>query len=463
MINFSIIQKSQLEGATRLDAEYYQPEFLEMEKNLSLLNSKLFSEISIIRSGTTPKNRDDDRKEGIVLLKTTDVRNNVLAEENSYYYISRELDEKMKQTKLAGRDVLVNIVGATLGVIGRVAFVPNKFPESNITQAMALIRSKNPDFLPEYIFIFLISRLGRMQADRIARPTGQYNINLEELGSFKIPTVAIKIQQKIKDLVDNLTAELNESKKLYLDAENLLLEELELKGFDNVEKLSSIVNLSDTEYVHRIDAEYFQPKYAIIEEKIKRYNAYKLDDLVSMKKGIEIGAEEYQEEGKVFIRVSSMTKFGIIESDQKYLSDKLYESLKKDFEPKKGEILLTKDATLGVACVLKEDIQGIVSGGTLRLKLKDAEVEAEYLALCLNSIIGQMQAERDAGGSIIAHWKPEQIKNVIIPILPKETQQKIADLVRQSHEARKKSKELLEEAKRKVEEMIEKGGGKNAE
>ncbi len=29
---------------------------------------------------------------------------------------------------------------------------------------------------------------------------------------------------------------------------------------------------------------------------------------------------------------------------------------------------------------------------------------------------------------------------------------------KKSHEARKKSKELLEEAKRKVEEMIEKGG-----
>lgn len=36
-------------------------------------------------------------------------------------------------------------------------------------------------------------------------------------------------------------------------------------------------------------------------------------------------------------------------------------------------------------------------------------------------------------------------------------QQKIADLVVKSHEARKKSKELLEEAKRKVEEMIESG------
>ena len=34
-------------------------------------------------------------------------------------------------------------------------------------------------------------------------------------------------------------------------------------------------------------------------------------------------------------------------------------------------------------------------------------------------------------------------------------QQKIAELVRESHAARKKAKELLEEAKRKVEELIE--------
>ena len=458
MTTFSIIQKSQLESSLRVDAEYYQEEYLELASKLSLFKSKLFSEIAVIRSGTTPKERDDDQSDGVVLLKTTDIRNSVLLEESSYYHISHEIDKKMRQTKLASRDVLINIVGATLEVIGRTAFVPNNFPEANITQAMALIRSKEVSFLPEYIFIFLASKLGRSQSDRVARPTGQYNLNLEELGSFKIPPLAIEVQHEIKHIVDNLTEELYKSQRIYSDAEKLLLKELGLEGFEKKESLFSIMNLSEVENAHRIDAEYFQLKYEKLVEKVEQNNAIKLGDLVSMKKGIEVGAEEYQEEGKVFIRVSSMTKFGIVESDQKYLSDKLYESLKNDFEPKKGEILLTKDATLGVAYVLKEDIQGIVSGGTLRLELKNAEVEAEYLALCLNSAIGQMQAERDAGGSVIAHWKPEQIKNVLIPTLSKEIQKKIADFVRQSHEARKKAKELLEKAKRKVEEMIERGG-----
>jgi len=89
------------------------------------------------------------------------------------------------------------------------------------------------------------------------------------------------------------------------------------------------------------------------------------------------------------------------------------------------------------------------------LRLKEA-IEAEYLALCINSIIGQMQIERDAGGSIIAHWKPEQIKKLKVPILSKTIQIKIADLVHKFHQARKKGKELLEKAKRQVEELIEK-------
>lgn len=70
-------------------------------------------------------------------------------------------------------------------------------------------------------------------------------------------------------------------------------------------------------------------------------------------------------------------------------------------------------------------------------------------------MIGRMQIERDGGGSVITHWRPEQIKNLLIPILPSQIQQKITSLVRHSHEARKEAKELLEKAKRKVENAIE--------
>jgi len=250
------------------------------------------------------------------------------------------------------------------------------------------------------------------------------------------------------------------SNKLFQEAENLLLEELGLSSFAKATKDEEriyIVNFSEVKNSHRADPEYFQPKYQKLFSIIQTHYPKLLGEIASIKKGFEPGSEAYQEEGNKFIRVSNLTKLGFEEGDEKFISNDLYNKLKANFEPKVSEILLTKDGTPGISYLIKEPFEGIISGGILRLKTK-TDVNAEYVSLVINSIVGQWQAQRDAGGAIIVHWRPEQIKNMLIPILPKETQQKIADLVRKSHEARKKSKDLLAQAKRKVEEMIEKGG-----
>ena len=79
----------------------------------------------------------------------------------------------------------------------------------------------------------------------------------------------------------------------------------------------------------------------------------------------------------------------------------------------------------------------------------------EYLFVVLRSIIGKLQMEKPTTGTSYPTITDEDVENLIIPILSGKVQQKIADLVRRSHEARKKAKELLEQAKRQVEEMIE--------
>ena len=82
----------------------------------------------------------------------------------------------------------------------------------------------------------------------------------------------------------------------------------------------------------------------------------------------------------------------------------------------------------------------------------------EYLQVVLRSMIGKLQLERPTTGTTYPTVTDRDVENIIIPILLTETQQKIAELVRESHEARKRAKELLEKAKGKMEEMIEKGG-----
>lgn len=67
----------------------------------------------------------------------------------------------------------------------------------------------------------------------------------------------------------------------------------------------------------------------------------------------------------------------------------------------------------------------------------------------------QLQAERDAGGSIIQHWKPSEIQQVIIPIIAQEIQTEIAVLVQKSFALKQQSEELLDVAKSAVEIAIE--------
>ena len=79
----------------------------------------------------------------------------------------------------------------------------------------------------------------------------------------------------------------------------------------------------------------------------------------------------------------------------------------------------------------------------------------EYLTLVLNSKLVQMQAERDAGGSIILHWRVGEIENVVLPIIALATQTKISELVQQSFSLKAQSEHLLSVAKRAVEIAIE--------
>ena len=66
-----------------------------------------------------------------------------------------------------------------------------------------------------------------------------------------------------------------------------------------------------------------------------------------------------------------------------------------------------------------------------------------------------MQAERDAGGSIIQHWKPSEIEQILIPCIDKQYQRLIEDKIKHSFQLKEQSQQLLDLAKHAVEVAIE--------
>lgn len=132
-------------------------------------------------------------------------------------------------------------------------------------------------------------------------------------------------------------------------------------------------------------------------------------------------------------------------------------SLAPAYQPKVGELILTKDGTAGTCLVVDEEIEGIISGGMVRLIRKSKDIPLEYLALVINSKACRMQVEQCCSGALILHWKLESIRKLRIPILPLPKMQAIAELVACSKDKMRQSEKLFEKAKSRVEQLIEEG------
>ena len=273
---------------------------------------------------------------------------------------------------------------------------------------------------PFYLLAYLNSNTGKLFSLRGKRGAIQEGLNLTDLKEIQVFIPSNSFQLTIEKAIKRAFDDIDASKTLFTQAQTLLLSELGLADYQPKHRLTFVRNYSDTQRADRIDAEYFQPKYEEIVCAIKNYPGgwNTLGNLATIKKCVEVGSKEYLDEGIPFVRVSNLSPFEITE--EKYISKALYADIGKH-QPKKGEILFSKDATPGIAHYLREQPQKmILSGGILRLKRKDDGIDNEYLALVLNSLLTKEQVNRDVGGSVILHWRPDQVQRTAIPILPKK-------------------------------------------
>ena len=280
-----------------------------------------------------------------------------------------------------------------------------------------------------------------------------YDFLLEKL---PIPDCLIGIDKCIKECISKAIEVRQISREIYQNTRSFFLSELNHGDWYPEHQLTFVKDYSEAKRNQRIDAEYHQPKYDEVVNTIKGYPEGwdTLGNLVAIEKCIEVGSGGYLDEGIPFARVSNLSPFEITE--EKYISEKLYQEIKQH-QPEKGEILFSKDATPGIAYYLNDTPPKMIpSGGILRLKNKSNKVNDEYLTLVLNSIATKQQVERDVGGSVILHWRPDQVKETLIPILPKAKQDEIKKKIIESSSLREQSKHLLECAKRAVEIAIEK-------
>jgi len=441
------ISLSKLERTFRLDSEFFKKEYIYIEKSLKEQKYYPLTDIVTVSDGNHMKISDSFTEKGIPYYRGQDV-SSFFIEQSTPICITESAFNKpvMKRSYLKKSDILLSIVGT----IGKLSLVKED-NKATCSCKLAILRPKQKD--TNFISIFLESKYGKLQIDRLTRGAVQKGLLLEDMDQLLVPYFSNEFKNKINSSIDTSFTKLEQSETLYKQAENSLLEELGLLGYEpSVESISIKSFSTSFENSGRLDSEYYLPKYETIINRITSKNSKKLSQLVNIKKSIEPGSSAYQKEGIPFVRVSNLTKFGLSEPDI-HLAKNIVDM--KELIPKRDTILLSKDGTVGIAYAIKNEAEMITSGAILHLSRKDESVQVEYLTLVLNSMLVQMQSERDAGGSIIKHWKPSEIAEVVIPIIDMSIQIKIEENIKTSFELKEESKVLLELAKKAVEVAIE--------
>jgi len=447
MAQIAIININDLGMAMRFDAQFYQPRYL-----IDTSKGKWLKIRDVLRKceyGLSLAMNDD--KKGVPMFKMDDIKDSLLVDDDIRYAEVSENEHRRFKCKM--NDIFFNRVNSE-EFVGRTGIF--KDPELDAVFASYLIRLQTNSelVLPQFLNIFLNSKYGQKQIDRYKRrAVNQANVNAQELQEFFVPIPSINFQQKISYLVDNSWQQLKQSKLLYHQAEQILLQELGLTDFMPEWVAGYEITYENMLNVSRMDADYFQPRYTVIEEIVKEYkNGWDyLPKLIEVsKEKIQIEPEkEYQ-----YVELADINaSIGIVDSTSKIFGVDL---------PSRAQMKLKKDDVVvssvegsidKVGLILSDDENLVGSTGfhVFRSKTFSSEVN---LILCKSPVL-QYLFIREASGTILTAISSNSLKNIVVPKLDKTVQEKITKLVQESHKCVLESRQLLEQAKRQVEEMIE--------
>ena len=438
------------DGSFRIDAEYFKKNYLAYVQKIYSKNGIKLGDVCHFMIGPFGSAYDTSnyvKKSGYRYIRGQDVKPFFLLESEPRFMTEQDFI-RLQKYALKKDDLLVSVVGT----LGNACIVHESELPAIFSCKSTAVRSD--DVNAYYLLAYLNSKYGRELLLRKERGAIQKGLNLDDLKSLDLPQFSNSFYSRVEIVVKHAHAKLFESNNLYRAAEQILLAELGFAEWSPTDEAVSVKSYSDFMSAGRFDAEYFQPKYDELFTLLDKGRMRPLggkDGLVDIQRSIEPGSDAYSDKGIPFVRIADFTEMGISLPEIHIPPEICADSPR----PKKDTILLSKDGSVGIAYKVEEDLDIVTSSGILHLLVKDVAVLPDYLTLVLNSKIVRLQAERDAGGSIIQHWKRSEIERVKIPLLPLPRQRAIATKVQSSFALRAESQRLLGVAKRMVEMAIE--------
>jgi len=448
MAQISYIKYTDVLETRRYDAEYFRDDVISLLKKENIKFINLGENISKFGTGENLEQTDfEDKTSSVYFLRTQQIRS-IYIDDNGL----KNLKNSNKFTKIKTGDLIFTRVGEG---VGNSSIITQEYENSAVSDNVIILKLKNLN--PFFVSVFLNIKYGQLFLNRTKKGTARGLISRDNFSGIFVPDFS-HLNNLCEENIKKYYVLQAQSKQLYREAEELLLRELGLLDYQVKHSLCFTTTKTEVNEAHRYDSEYFQPKYADINKKIENYEGGW--DLVKNEFKIINGKtpEQYFEEEK---------EIQVLKTKQIRNEAIQYESVAYSEKEFVTNILQERDvlfASMGVGSLGRTGIfynfetdKKTSVDSTIKIFRNPKKIEPEVLQTFFNSIIGQEYIYRYVVGSTgIISIKNDFILDLKIPLIKPSIQKQIAEKIQESHKLRKESKELLEEAKRKVEEEIEK-------
>ena len=185
--------------------ELVKSKFVEMFGETPVESGKwkvetLGSKSELITKGASPRWQGVEyQSEGTLFVTSENVREGYVDLTKSKY-LPDEINEILPRSILRKNDVLINIVGAS---IGRAAIYEFE-KKANINQAVALVRLNSSDLDRTFLLIYLNSELAMKLYQSMIKGGARDNLSLKNISDLSIPVPPIELQNDFATFVQKI-------------------------------------------------------------------------------------------------------------------------------------------------------------------------------------------------------------------------------------------------------------------
>ncbi|WGZ90133.1 MAG: hypothetical protein QJT80_11575 [Candidatus Thiocaldithrix dubininis] len=358
--------------------------------------------------------------------------------------------ERYPKGRIQHGEILIEVKGKA----EKIAFVPDDFPEKTlVTGTCFKLNTKNPKH--RFLLIpYLTSKYGQALKNRLKTNLLVSYIAKDDLYSLPVPHLSENMLSALEEIFDNIFKLQRQSVIQQQQAEQILLKTLSLENWQPTPALSYERKSSEVFAAGRLDAEYFHPEKASAVYLLNQLECGKVKDM------FESVRELWQPETAIKTQVvqnydltDALSPF--LDADKELVYPESISSTKKVLS--EGQIIVSRLRSYlkEIALVLHDCHVPMVASTEFIVLKPIGKMNVATLMVYLRSILPQIIFKWSQDGSNHPRFDEKELLNLQVPNILLEHQQEISEVIHQSIIYTKKSKLLLEAAKRAVEIAIE--------